>query len=308
MAKVDVIIPAYNAASFLAAALESVIAQTFTDWQIVLVDDGSTDHSAQIISQFKLRLTDKLQWITQANAGLPAARNVAIRASSSEFIALLDADDLWLPNRLEASLRSFESRPDVGLSYGLNDQINIDGEVTRTFERRERYPEGKVAGEIYRRTMDLPCPTVTFRRRSVEDVGFFDESLRATEDRDLWLRIAQLYEVAVVPEVIAHYRVSPMAMTTNPDRMFEAQRKFIEKHYRTPGCGFLARRAALSSIYRQRAEALAGRRQPVAAMKDGWRAALLYPAQVVNWRTAMSLSGRLLASKIANANRLEAGG
>ena len=296
MTKVDVIIPAYNAASFLAAALESVIAQTFTDWQIVLVDDGSTDHTGQIVSHYKERLGDKLQGITQVNAGLPAARNVAIRQSSSEFIALLDADDLWLPHRLEASLQLFQGRPDVGLSYGLIDQIDPGGEVTRTFERRKRYAEGKIAGDIYKRTMDLPCPTVTFRRRSVEDAGFFDESLRATEDRDLWLRIAQLYEVAMVPQVIAHYRVSPKAMTTNPDRMFEAQRKFIEKHYRSPGCGFWARRVALSGIYRQRAEALAGRGQPVAAMKDGWKAALFYPAQMVNWRTAVSLSSRLLVS------------
>src|ERR1700748_2633570 len=116
MPKVDVIIPAYNAARYLPTAIESVIAQSFEDWQIQLVDDGSTDTSSEVVAPFIERFCSKLNYIRQPNQGLPAARNAAIRNSSAEFLALLDADDIWLPNRLAESLKSFENRPQVGLS------------------------------------------------------------------------------------------------------------------------------------------------------------------------------------------------
>lgn len=305
MAKVDVIIPAYNAARFLPAALDSVLAQTFPDWQIVLVDDGSVDGTADLVAGYTEKLGGRLTYIRQANAGLPAARNRAIRSASSEFLALLDADDVWLPRRLEASLESFAGNPKAGLSYGLIEQIDMEGVVRRTFGRRRRYPEGKVASAIYRRTMDLPCPTVTFRRESVGQVGMFDETMRATEDRDLWLRIAQRYEVAFVPEVIAHYRVSPQAMTTDPNRMFAAQMQFVDKHYGTPGCGFWSRRVALSCIYRQKAEALATRGDLPSAVRDALQAVMLDPLQGKSLRTAGSLLVRSAARRFGRSEASE---
>src|SRR5271154_2282442 len=105
MPKVDVIIPAYNAAKYLAAAIESVIAQTFEDWRILLVDDGSTDNTAEVVAPFLERLGPKLRFIRQPNSGVSAARNTAIRNASAEFLALLDADDVWLPCRLAESLK-----------------------------------------------------------------------------------------------------------------------------------------------------------------------------------------------------------
>src|ERR1700761_3498976 len=111
MPTVDVIIPGYNAAHFLPTAIDSVIAQSFEDWRIVLVDDGSKDDTAAVIAPYQARLGDKLKYVYQENRGLPAARNTAIRNSDSEFLALLDADDVWLPFRLEESLKSFAGRP-----------------------------------------------------------------------------------------------------------------------------------------------------------------------------------------------------
>src|SRR5271165_6953801 len=106
MATVDVIIPAYNAAKYLPKAIESVISQTFEDWHIVLVDDGSTDDTAAVVAPYRERLGAKMSYIRQENRGLPAARNAAIRASSAELLALLDADDIWLPCRLEESVKA----------------------------------------------------------------------------------------------------------------------------------------------------------------------------------------------------------
>ena len=297
MPTVDIILPAYNAAVFLPMALDSVMGQTFVDWRILLVDDGSTDGTAEIARRYAEQLGPKLQYIFQENRGLPAARNTAIRHAEAEFLALLDADDVWLPGRLEASLRMFASRPEIGLSYGLIEGIDPLGAVVGRFTDRKRHPQGWIAGQIYMRTMDLPCPTVTFRRACVEQVGLFDESLRATEDRDLWVRIAQQFQVACVPEVIAQYRTSPQAMTTDPERMLRAQLQFIEKHFRSPGCGVRARRVALSWVYRQRAEALTKRGQMREAVSSALHAVALYPLELRNARTAAGVTRRWLLGR-----------
>src|ERR1700733_297511 len=115
--QVNVIIPAHNAAKYLPIAIESVMAQTFHDWSIVLVNDGSTDNTDEIVAPFISALGDKIKYIKQPKSGVSAARNTAIRNSSAEFLAILDADDLWLPRRLEESLECFRTRPDVGLCY-----------------------------------------------------------------------------------------------------------------------------------------------------------------------------------------------
>jgi glycosyltransferase involved in cell wall biosynthesis len=289
MPLVDIIIPSYNAAKFLPAAIESVLAQTFGDWRIVLVDDGSTDDTAEVVAGFAERLGERLKYIKKDNGGLPAARNTAIANSSAEFLALLDADDVWLPDRLAESMKSFEGRPQVGLSYGLISRIDQNGVVLDTFAGNARFAEGRIAPYIYMRKVQLPCPTMTFRRACVDEVGVFDETMRATEDRDLWVRIALRYEVAVVPKVIAYYRSSSESMSTDPERMLKAQMQFIEKHYGAPGCGWMARRVALSEIYRQRAEAYATRGQRWVALKSSLRAVVFYPLDKGNLRAAGSL-------------------
>jgi glycosyltransferase involved in cell wall biosynthesis len=289
MPKVDIIIPAYNAAKYLPIALDSVIAQTFTDWRILLVDDGSTDETSELVKPYMARLGPKLKYIKQENGGLPAARNTGIKNSSAEFLALLDADDIWFPNRLTESLKSFENKPQVGLSYGFNTRIDMDGEVIDVFNRRQKNGEGRIAPSIYMRSIHLPCPTITFRSICVDEVGMFDETLRASEDRDLWLRIALRYEVALVPAVIAHYRTSANSMSTDPERMLKAQLQFIEKHYGSPGCGMLQRRIALGRVYKQRAEALGLRRKPLAALVSSLRSLIYYPFDLSSARTAGSL-------------------
>jgi glycosyltransferase involved in cell wall biosynthesis len=289
MAMVDVLIPAFNAARYLPAALESVVSQTFEDWQIVLVDDGSTDNTAEVVAPYVERHGAKVRYIRQENRGLPAARNAAIRASDGEFLALLDADDVWLPCRLAESLKMMAERPRAGLSYGLIQGIDPEDRPGSTWVGNLKDVEGRIAPQIYMRKVELPCPTIMFRRRCVDEVGLFDETMRATEDRDLWLRIALRYEVAFVPKVLAYYRVSPTSMSTDPERMLKAQMQFIQKHYGSEGCGARERRIALARAYKQRAEALKSKGQPRAALTSALRAVALYPLDVDNPRTAASL-------------------
>lgn len=288
-ATVDVIIPAFNAARYLPAALESVAAQSFDDWRIVLVDDGSTDNTPQVVAPFLHRFGAKLLYIRQQNRGLPAARNAAIRASNSEFLALLDADDIWLPCRLAESVLILRERPQAGLAYGLVTHIDADGNLLSTFHGNRSHAEGHIASHIYMKKVDLPCPTITFRRRCTEQVGLFDETMRATEDRDLWLRIAQHHEVAFIPRVIAYYRWSANSMSTDTQRMVNAQQHFIRKHYGTIGCGFLPRQVASARVYKQRADALKAQGKPRAALRSALHAVALYPFDLDNLRTAASL-------------------
>lgn len=289
MATVDVIIPAYNAAKYLPKAIESVISQTFEDWHIVLVDDGSTDDTAEVVAPYRERLGAKMSYIRQENRGLPAARNAAIRASGGELLALLDADDIWLPCRLAESVKAMRERPAAGVAYGLITNIDAEGRVGSTWPGNARDVEGRIAPQIYMRTVELPCPTMTFRRRCVDEVGLFDETMRATEDRDLWLRIALKYEVAFIPVVLAYYRRSAESMSASADRMVQAQRRFIDKHYGAEGCGFRARRVALARTYKQKADNLKVRGQAGAALRSALYAVALYPLSTDNFRTAGSL-------------------
>lgn len=307
MATVDIIIPSFNGAKYLPAAIESVISQTFEDWQIVLVDDGSTDNTTEVIGPYQARLGAKLRYIKQENRGLPAARNTAIRASSSEFLALLDADDVWLPCRLSSSLRVMAERPQAGLTYGLVKFIDPEGRIGEIFLGNPRNAEGLIAPYIYMRTVELPCPTITFRRKCIDDVGVFDETLRASEDRDLWLRIALRNEVAFVPEILAYYRRSPNSMSTDPQRMLQAQLQFIRKHYGSKGCGLRCRQAALARSYKQNAENLKMRGRASAALRSSLQALAHYPfgmdyyvttgSLLLNWLGSVARQGKSVPSE-----------
>ena len=289
MATVDVIIPSYNAAKYLPAAIESVISQTFDDWRIVIVDDGSKDNTAEVVAPFLDRLGLKIRYIRQDNRGVSAARNNAIQASTAEFIALLDADDVWLPCRLSESLRVLIEEPQVGLTYGLITYIDPEGRVGSTWAGNLANTEGRIAPYIYMRAVELPSPTITLRRKCIDDVGVFDESLQVSEDRDLWLRIALRYDVAFIPKVLAHYRVSPGSLSKDPKQMVQAQLRFIRKHYGAEGCGLRARQAAMARSYKQQADNFKMRGQASAALGSSLRAVALYPLSLDHYRTAGSL-------------------
>lgn len=296
MAKVDIIVPAYNAGRYLPAAINSVAAQKFNDWRILLVDDGSTDNTEELVRPFVDQLGEKLYYLRQDNKGLPAARNTAIRNSSAELLALLDADDVWLPSRLSESIPVFEGRPEIGLSYALVSRIDSEGTVYEEVAGHGYNPSGRIATDVYTRSVDLPCPTITFRRKAVHEVGLFDESLRATEDRDMWLRIALHYQVAFIPKVLAQYRSSPSSMSGDPNRMRVAQLQFIAKHFGANGCGRIPRRKALARTYKQYADGLLGRSERWNALSSSIRAATIYPFDTENLRSVASIALKCLTA------------
>lgn len=181
--RVSIIIPVYNQSAYLSAAIQSVLAQTFTDWELVVVDDGSTDDTYEVAARF----TDpRIRVVRQANKGLPGARNTGIVSSSGEYLAFLDADDTYLPDKLAIQVSHLDQAREVGLSYAS--RIEIDQQDQPSW--LVRAPEQT---DLQSLVLGFPFTIndLLVRRTWVERVGRFDESFRLhSEDRDFYLRLA----------------------------------------------------------------------------------------------------------------------
>ena len=185
---VTVVIPSYNNARYIGQTLDSIAAQTFSDYEVIVVNDGSKDREEleQVLNSHALPVI----YISQENKGVSAARNAAIRIARGEFYAQLDADDQWRPNYLEVQLGILRENPDVALVYPNARIIGDDAPVELEFMKVSP-SEGDVTFESLVRQQVTVLTCVTARMSAIRDAGMFDESLRRCEDFDLWLRIVK---------------------------------------------------------------------------------------------------------------------
>ncbi len=217
--RVSVILPVFNRTATIGRCVDSIRAQTFTDWELVVVDDGSADDSAAIISAYRDPRFRILRH--EKNRGAAAARNTAMRDARGEFLAWIDSDDEWLPAKLAQQLALLER---TGAAACACDYFMS----TAGHEHPVRIP----ASDDWRRTLHTECrlaagSTLVVRRSCVEKTGLLDESLRSHEDWDWCLRLAQHYRLVIVPELLAriHY-----AGPRDPRVAAECDRAFFEKH------------------------------------------------------------------------------
>jgi glycosyltransferase involved in cell wall biosynthesis len=184
---VSVVMPSFNTAHLIAASLDSVLAQTFEDREIVVVNDGSPD-SAELETALAPYL-DKIIYIKQQNKRAAGARNTAIRHARGEFLAFLDSDDLWLPDHLSAQMKRFESNPDLDIVYS-DCFLWIDPSRSETF--MEQCPSFGEAGfeSLVLERCQVPVSTVVARKSALAKAGPFDEQLQRCDDYDMWLRAA----------------------------------------------------------------------------------------------------------------------
>jgi glycosyltransferase involved in cell wall biosynthesis len=230
MPKVSVIIPTYNCAHYLEQAIESAMNQTYRDLEIIVLDDGSTDNTSEVVRKYG---TD-IRYIRQANAGLPAARNRAIESSSGEFLAFLDSDDWWEPSKLAEQVPILEGDPELGLIYTDLRVVHDDGEIIPSFlASRPLATSGYVFDRLLQSGFILPS-TVLMRRTCLDQVGMFDESMRSHEDIELWLRVCQKWKVALVSQPLTHRRQGAANMTSNDNLKTEYSVKLFEKALRLP--------------------------------------------------------------------------
>lgn len=196
---VTIVLPTYNRCRLVCRAIDSVLNQTYRGYELIVVDDGSSDATADRLAGYG----DRVTVIKQANRGVSAARNAGIRAATGEFIALLDSDDVWLPQKLERQIAFFRTRPQAMICQ--TEEIWIrNGKRVNPGKRHKKH-----SGMIFEKTLPLclVSPSAVMLRKSlVDEVGLFDESLPACEDYDLWLRISWKYPVHLIdtPLIIKH--------------------------------------------------------------------------------------------------------
>ncbi|BAZ22456.1 putative glycosyl transferase [Kalymmatonema gypsitolerans NIES-4073] len=228
MPKVSVVIPAYNAVAYLLEAVESVLKQTFTDFEVLIVDDGSSDGTVEWVSQIK---DPRVRLISQQNQGSSGARNTGITAALGEYIALLDADDIWEPTKLQKQVRYLEENPSVGLVDTWT--VLIDQQGKSTGKVVVSYAEGDDVWKQLVQFKTVCCcdSTPLIRRSCFETVGLFNRELPFLEDLDMWIRLASHYRFAVVKEPLVRYRQHPGSKSTNCQATLEAFRTIIEKAF-----------------------------------------------------------------------------
>jgi glycosyltransferase involved in cell wall biosynthesis len=213
--KISVVIPAYNAARFLPRCLESVFAQTLKAEEVIVVDDGSTDDTAALAVKLGARV------VRRPNGGLSAARNTGIQNASSEWIALLDADDMWSPDKLER--QADRIGPDTVMVYtGI--RVFDDSGV-----REERLAVDVISARKMLRYRNCITPsTVLVRREAVMKDGGFREDIRACEDWEMWVRLERVGQFEAVSEPLTDYYVYPNSLSANPGKMLEALDRIID--------------------------------------------------------------------------------
>ena len=221
MPTVSVVIPLYNAADTIVKAVESALAQTLSDIEVIVVDDGSTDTSLSTVGALD---DSRLRVLSFDNAGAPAARNRGIAAAHSDLIALLDADDYWQPEKLVDQVAALAQHPEAALAYSWSDYVDQQGDYMCPGKRDvvKGDPESTYAKLLVSNFLENGS-TPLIRKSALDEVGGFDESLPSAQDLDLYLKIAARYAFVTIPKVQVYYRITTGSITS----------KLLEHEHRT---------------------------------------------------------------------------
>lgn len=232
--KVSVIICAYNTAAYIAETLDSVLSQTYQDFEIIVINDGSPDNMEEVL----LPYYDQIIYHKQANRGLSGARNAALKKAGGKYVTLLDSDDVWMPNYLETMVSLMETNPSVDLYY------------PNALLFGEHHFNGKIFQDIYPSTRPVTiegmlkhecCPfgAVIFKRNILATVGLFDDTLKSAEDLDLWLRMLQHgYRLDFTEEVLIKYRKRTDSLSGSSSHFFDQVIKVLEKFQKSESSTF----------------------------------------------------------------------
>ena len=229
--KVSVIVPAYNVSKYIPEALASLEKQTFSDFEVLVVDDGSTDDTAAVVQKFCQRDT-RFNLLQKPNGGLSSARNYGIRHARGEYIALLDGDDIYHRDKIATHVARLYDKPDVGVVYSASQTIRDDGKPTFISLSGKPVHSNPLLALLCKNFVGHGSNAV-FRRCLIDEVGGFDENLRSWEDVDLWLRIAAMLKWSFFREkrVLCYYRVRPSGLSFNLVQMRNSGTIVIETAY-----------------------------------------------------------------------------
>lgn len=270
-ASVSVVIPTYNSAAWLCEAIDSVLAQTAPPRQIIVIDDGSTDQTASVIERY----AGRIEYVRQANQGVSAARNHGLRLAREEYVAFLDADDVWHPAKLQMQLETM---------HAVSDLVLLG---TRSFDWPCDFMPRAVGCPLLNRVTwkqlvvknRLVTSSVLARRDALKEAGFFDTALQGPEDRDMWLRLATLGGVANIEEPLTGYRDVQGSVSKQANRCHTSMRRIIAKLEETGQLRgkWLLKRKALSQIENSVACIWSGANEYSKALSLLVRSVVLYP-------------------------------
>jgi glycosyltransferase involved in cell wall biosynthesis len=225
--KISVIIPAYNSESTITHTINSVLNQTFSELELIVINDGSQDSTLDIVKQFK---DTRIKVFSYANAGGNVSRNRGLNLAVGEFVSFLDADDLWTSDKLASQLKALEENLTAKVAYSWTDYIDANGEFLLSGKRINLngnvYEGLLVSNFLENGSNPLIC------RKALITLGGFDESLAAAQDWDMWLRLASKFDFICVPSVQILYRISANSVSSNLVRQEKACLQVLEKAYK----------------------------------------------------------------------------
>lgn len=228
---VSVVVPAYNRSQALRATLDSVRAQTYPDWELIVVDDGSVDDTGDVVRSYR---DSRIRYEHQANQGQAAARNYGLSLATGEYVAFLDHDDRWLPEKLRLQVESLDSGPEYGLVYGRCRLIDEDGGDLggrQMFEGSGWLYTHLLREHNFLLTMSQPM----MRTGLVREVGGFDSDADLSDDLDLFLRLARITQFGFIPAELIEKNIGNRKQQTGDIvRVFLSERRLLAKHLRIP--------------------------------------------------------------------------
>ncbi|MBF0216000.1 MAG: glycosyltransferase [Candidatus Omnitrophica bacterium] len=203
MKKVTIVITTYNRANLVTEAVESVIAQTYGDIEIIVVDDGSTDNTEGALGKYLSQGT--IKYVKKKNEGACVARNIGIKMAGGEFVGVLDSDDLYMPEKVARTVKYFGKYPDTGFVYSSAYIVSEDKKIIRKHNKYQSYMPEKTAHELL--FGNFICnSSVIVRKQCFDDVGYYDENIFLPADWDLWIRLAEKFTAGYVEEPLIMYR------------------------------------------------------------------------------------------------------
>ncbi len=207
MPKVSIVIPSYNRADYIPATIDSVLQQTFTDWELIFVDDGSTDSTEAILANY-LKQDPRIKYFKQTNSERAVARSYGMKLASGEYICLVDSDDIWYPAKLEKQLAVMDTNPELVLCYASVDRIDLEGKPVKAARRQYQGYSGDIYDELLKRNF-IPSVTPMFRQCYFAQVGDQVTAFIPYEDWDFWLRLSRLGKFHHIREALGAYRLHP---------------------------------------------------------------------------------------------------
>jgi glycosyltransferase involved in cell wall biosynthesis len=304
MPAISVVIPVFNGEKTIRETVNSVLNQTFSDFELIVINDGSTDSTLEILDSIQ---DSRLKVISYSNAGLAASRNRGITHATGEFISFLDADDLWLPEKLAEQLKALQTNPEAAVAYSWTDYINAESQFLQSGSHIS------VSGDVFSKLIVINFiesgSNVLIRKSALNEVGNFDEALTAAEDWDMFLRLAARYHFVAVPLSHILYRRTN-SMSSNVTRQENECLKVLERAYvKAPASLQHLRQKSLANLYKyltfKALEGPPGRRKGLEAARCLFHTVRNNPYFLKQTRVILSLLYKISAIALLSPHQSE---